>query len=427
VGAPRETSRREAWRLGLLFGALAFLQGIGEPTDGLMAQPVRSLLKGWGRTAGEIAAFSAMLSLPWVLKPLFGLLSDFVPLGGTRRKGYLMLAGGSTALCLLGLYRIPVPAGASASRLAWLIVPAIAVAMADVVTDALLVERGQPRRLTGLLLAVQWGCLYLAGIVNGLLGGRLSVHPRQPWAFLACGLGGVLTLVLAVSCIREPAGAGDGARPEDLPGPRATLAAIGRAFRPGPGSLLGVGGFLFLWHFNPFSNDVLYVHMTGALGFSEAFFGGTVALTAVAAILASVGYGLYGRRVPPPVLVHASIVLGIASTLAYTVVIDARSAVLVTLAAGVTYMTATLIQLDLAARACPREAAGTVFALIMAAENLAASLASWLGGVLYDRGLQHWGGRRAFQVLVLVSSLVTAGCWLLVPLLPMPRPDAPDG
>src|SRR5947209_15284293 len=86
----------EAWRLGLLFGAIYFLQGIGEPTDGLIAQPLRSLLKGWGRSAGEITAFSALLALPWTFKPIYGLLSDFVPLFGTRRKGYLILSGGAT-------------------------------------------------------------------------------------------------------------------------------------------------------------------------------------------------------------------------------------------------------------------------------------------------------------------------------------------
>src|SRR3954470_5297562 len=93
----------EARRLGLLFGALYFLQGIGEPTDGLIAQPVRSLLKGWGRTAGEIAAFSALLAIPWSLKPLYGLLTDFVPLFGTRRKGYLILAAAAMAISLIGL------------------------------------------------------------------------------------------------------------------------------------------------------------------------------------------------------------------------------------------------------------------------------------------------------------------------------------
>src|SRR3954447_17698242 len=92
--------RRRGLELGLLFGALSFLQGIGEPTDGLIAQPVRTLLRSWGRSTGEIAVFAALLAIPWSLKPLYGLLSDFVPLVGSRRKGYLIVASAVMALAL---------------------------------------------------------------------------------------------------------------------------------------------------------------------------------------------------------------------------------------------------------------------------------------------------------------------------------------
>jgi len=119
---------------------------------------------------------------------------------------------------------------------------------------------------------------------------------------------------------------------------------------------LFVGAFTL---FNPFSTTVLHLHMTGPLGFSEQFHGHTVSVMSVGCILASVAYGFYCRRVPMRWLVHGSIVLGIASTLAYWALSDRRSALLVALAVGLTYMTATLIQLDLAARVCPPRAAGT--------------------------------------------------------------------
>ncbi|MBV8383353.1 MAG: hypothetical protein JOZ63_12145, partial [Planctomycetaceae bacterium] len=122
------SGRGEAWRLGLLFGALSFLQGIGEPTEGLIAQPVRSLLKSWGRDASEIAAFSALLAIPWSLKPLYGLLSDFVPLAGSRRRSYLVVASSLTAVSLVGLSLFPVPRGATSALLAWLLLPTVAVA-----------------------------------------------------------------------------------------------------------------------------------------------------------------------------------------------------------------------------------------------------------------------------------------------------------
>lgn len=43
---------RDTRALAPLFGAMYFIQGIAEPTEGLIAQPVRSLLKTWGHSAG---------------------------------------------------------------------------------------------------------------------------------------------------------------------------------------------------------------------------------------------------------------------------------------------------------------------------------------------------------------------------------------
>src|SRR6185312_11463015 len=77
-------------RLTLVFGLLYFFQGFGDPTDGLLAQPVQAMLKSWGSSQTEIASFAAVLALPWSLKPLYGLLTDYLPLAGMRRKSYLI-------------------------------------------------------------------------------------------------------------------------------------------------------------------------------------------------------------------------------------------------------------------------------------------------------------------------------------------------
>ncbi len=199
-----DVERGETWKLGLLFGAISFLQGIGEPTEGLLAQPVRSLLKSWGRDASEIAAFSALLAVPWSLKPLYGLLSDFVPLAGSRRKSYLVLTSTVTAVSLMGLALSPVPCGGTSAHLAWLLLPTVAVAFSDVVTDALVVEHGQSHGLTGRFQALQGTSMYGAGVVTGTVGGFLCQHHHEPWVFLVCGVGAVLTLGLALTVVREP-------------------------------------------------------------------------------------------------------------------------------------------------------------------------------------------------------------------------------
>lgn len=404
-------------RLCLLFGTLSFVQSFAEPTEGLLAQPVRALLGDWGTHMAGIAAFSALLALPWALKPLFGLLTDFIPIAGTRRRSYLAITCALAGGVFLGLWAIPVHAGAQRALLVWLLIPTAALVFSDVVTDALMVERGQPLGMTGRLQAVQWGSSYASGLIAGSLGGTLSENGRQDLGYLLCGAAALVGLMVTILSVREPPQAPN---PTGFWDAAATLRRAARS-----PAVVGVGGFLFLWNFNPFSTVVLHLHMTRALGFSEQFYGNSVSLLSLAAIAACLSYGLYGNRIPRPVLIHLSIALGVLSTLGYLAMTDERSAVVVTLGIGFTYMTALLIQLDLAAQACPPEAAGTVFASLMALSNISMSLSTWLGGDLYDRFAARWGSAASFRALVAIGAGLTACCWLMMPVLSRVVPHRP--
>ena len=41
----------------------------------------------------EVAIYSSIVSLPWVVKPIWGMISDTIPFFGYRRKSYLILFG----------------------------------------------------------------------------------------------------------------------------------------------------------------------------------------------------------------------------------------------------------------------------------------------------------------------------------------------
>jgi predicted MFS family arabinose efflux permease len=185
-------------------------------------------------------------------------------------------------------------------------------------------------------------------------------------------------------------------------------------------AIAGLSGILLLWNFNPCSTTIVHLHLTGPLGLSEPLYGQTVSVMAMASLVASLLYATYCRRVPMRWLLHASIVLGIVSNLAYSALFDARSALVVTFIVGFTSMTALLVQLDLAARFSPPEVAGTTFALLMAFANLGLILATWLGGAWYERSLSLWGHTAAFQLMAVVGAVFTALCWFLVPLIPDP-------
>ena len=202
VPEPRN-ARYAAVRLSLLFAVIYFVQGLAEPSEGLIAQPVRSLLGKWNQSAGQIAQFMAIVSVPWAIKPVYGLIIDFVPLRGSRRKNYLLLATAITAVTLLWLsVSVPAP-GATWQLLALLFVPTVAVAFSDVVIDAVMVEKGQPLGLTGRLQSIQWGSMYAATVLAGSLGGWMTQHNRQSLGFLVCGVGALVSLVATALWLRD--------------------------------------------------------------------------------------------------------------------------------------------------------------------------------------------------------------------------------
>ena len=76
-------------------------------------------------------------------------------------------------------------------------------------------------------------------------------------------------------------------------------------------------------------------------------------------------------------------------------------------------MVTQLAFLDLAAKACPKHAEGTFFALLMSVYNLGTQGSQVTGGYLYD----YIG----YTPLVLISAAMTAAAWLLVPLVNIPE------
>ena len=75
------------------FAIVYAVEGIGQAKSGIMWQPLSHWLKvtlHWDPVT--ISASLAILDLPWIIKPLWGAISDFVPLFGYRRRPYLVIA-----------------------------------------------------------------------------------------------------------------------------------------------------------------------------------------------------------------------------------------------------------------------------------------------------------------------------------------------
>jgi predicted MFS family arabinose efflux permease len=409
-----------AARLLALFAALYFIQGISEPTEGLISQPTRSLLSDWGYSTATIASFMAALVLPWSIKPLYGLVTDFVPLRGTRRRSWLLLTTLVTALSLIGAYVFTPPESMAWLLLVLLFIPTIGIAFSDVVVDALMVDEGKPRGITGKIQSAQWTAIYAATILTGTLGGYLSERDQQELGFLIAGLAMLVSFFLVLVVVREPRrdDTGDGAGEHSRP-LRETLRTAGSALlrtarQPG---IVAIGAFIFLWNFNPFTSTVLQLHMVKQMGFSEQFYGNAVSIVAVGAMVASALYGTYCRRLRVGQLVYLSIVTGVMATVAYWAMSGVWSARIISFVVGFVYLTGMLVQLDLAARVCEAETAGTTFALLMSLSNFSVSLSTLLGGQIYDAVAPRTSYTFAFNTVVGIGALFTSCCVFLVPLL----------
>ncbi len=86
------------------------------------------------------SSLDASLQIPWMIKPLWGILSDNLPIFGYKRKSYLILSSIICAACLLyfGLGSPPLAAGISL-----LLLINIAQSVQAIVGQAILVENAQ--------------------------------------------------------------------------------------------------------------------------------------------------------------------------------------------------------------------------------------------------------------------------------------------
>jgi MFS family permease len=393
----------EARRLALVFAVVYFAQGMWD----LPAQPIAFVLKEhFGYSATQVASFFAVTTLPWLIKPAYGLVSDCVPLFGRRRKSYLILTCTLATAAGLALSLLPTY---TPWRMALLFTAmGLGLAFSDVVVDALMVEHGKRWQLTGAFQSVQWASIETASALVGGGGGALTERGSLRVAFLLAALFPLLSLMMAAFAIPD-------ARVESPAGQvRAWWTAIREALRSRP--LWAVAGFILFWTFSPSIGTPLYFYQTDTLRFSQPFIGLLSSLSSVAAIMGALAYAWMSRRMALKPMLQMAIGIGVTSTLAYLLYQDAFSALLIDVTFGGIGMLGTLAFPDLAAKACPREAEGTVFALLMSLYNGGVQGSQIVGGWLYDSLGYTW--------LILLSATCTALCWLLVPLIRVEQIEA---
>jgi MFS family permease len=391
-------------RLLLFFALVYVVEGVGQ-VGGLIAQPLSFYLKevdGW--TALQVSAYLTIFNFPWIIKPVYGVFSDFVPLFGYRRKPYLLAANVVAAGAFFWVTQITAP-----DQLVWALeLTAYAMAISSTVCGAVLVENGQRLGESGRFVNQQWLWFNIAAMVASIVGGELTQRLSPTSALhMAASIVAVAPLaVLFGTIFLIP----DKKTPIDFPALRATFGGLVAAFRKR--ELWVVGFFLFLYYFSPGLSTPLYYYMTDNLKFSQSYIGLLGSIGAAGWVVGALLYRRLFDDLSSKRLLHLSIALGTLTTAAYVFLAGETSAAILSFCGGFAAMLATVATVTLAADYCPPRSEGFSFAVMMSVINLSTSLSGNVGSFLFDHFFHD-----DLTPLILLSAAFTAFAFVLVPLL----------
>lgn len=335
---------------------------------------------------------------PWVVKPLYGFLSDSVPLWGYRRRSYLVLCGAAGAASWAAMAG---PVDSATTAVTALIVGSLATACADVVADSIVVElsRGEPQSTAGSLQSLCWGSASTGAIMSAYFSGWMVQEFGPRPVFLVTAAFPLLVAVAAAV----------------IPEERITAANINSGSNGGLVSTLGAAAamkqqavalwaaisqrsiflpalFVFLWQATPTADTAMLFFETNELGFSTEFLG-RIRLAASIASLAGVAvYNFALKETPLRKMFLWSALAGTGLGMTQLILIlrlnkqwglsdelfALGDSALLTVLGQVSFMPV----LVLAARLCPEGVEATLFATLMSVLNGGAFMGSALGSLL---------------------------------------------
>ena len=408
------------------------------------------------------AAVTSLLSIahvPWVVKPLYGFISDNFPIGGERRRPYLVGCGllGSLAFWCLGSGGFTSLTPVSACIL--ITASELAVAFSDVVVDAVVVEqaRGESQAAAGALQSLCWGAQAVGSLSSAWAAGWL-IQVAGPRPVLAAMAAFPLLVAVAAGFIREvprappatapgspsTAAAAAAAPPTSL---AAKLTAIGAQARSLAATLarpdiLGPAAFIWAYHASPSPGAALFFFYSepaasGGLGFSPEFIGRIALLDGLASLGGVWLFNAHLRKVPLRRIFVGVTWAGAAAGLTQLVLVTrlnlvlglsdklfvAGDSVLLTALGRVALMPC----LVLAARICPPGVEGSLFAALMSLSNAGGGAGELIGAALTARLGVRAGAFQGLPALVAICAVASLAPLALVGLVGKAGAAADEG
>lgn len=374
-----------------------FVQGI----LGLARLAVSFFLKDeLGLSPAQVSALFGIVALPWIIKPVFGFISDGLPIFGYRRRPYLILSGllGSISwICL-----------ATVVNNSWSATIAIAcsslsVAVSDVIVDSLVVERAraESKEKAGSLQSLCWGASAVGSLLTAYLSGLLLEHFSNHTVFFITAafpliVSAVAWLIAESPIVRETQEKDNNSndnstrKSNNVLSVKQQIKQLRQAISQK--SIWLPAAFIFIWQATPTSDSAFFFFTTNELHFEPEFLGRVRLVTSIASLVGIWIFQRFLKKVPFRVIFGwstvISAVLGMSMLLLVThtnrsLGIDDHwfslgDSLILTVMGQIAYMPVLI----LAARLCPPGIEATLFALLMSISNTAGLVSHELGAAL---------------------------------------------
>ncbi|KAM3308852.1 folate-biopterin transporter 1, chloroplastic isoform X1 [Capsicum chacoense] len=381
----------------------------------------------------ETAVISGFSSLPWLIKPLYGFISDSFPLFGYQRRSYLVLSGllGALSWFLMATF-VDSKYGAAFC----LLIGSLSVAFSDVVVDSMVVERarGESQSMSGSLQSLCWGSSACGGIVSSYFSGSLVGAYGVRYVFGVTSLLPLITSAVSLLVKEEP-----------VHGPARRLSLGSSFFESSKSSIIQLWGavkqpnvflptlFIFLFQATPQSGSAAFYFIINKLGFTPEFLGRLKLVTSVASLIGVALYNGFLKKVPLRKIFFVTTIIGSAFGMTQVLLVTGLNRKfgisdewfslgdsLILSVLGQAFFMPVLV---LAARICPLGMEATFFATLMSIANGGSTLGGLLGA-----GLTHILGvtKDKFDNLALLIIICNLSSLLPIPLLGLLPRDEPD-
>ena len=357
----------------------------------------------------DLSLISSISVIPWVIKPLYGFISDTFPFFGYKRRSYLVLSGllGTFSWSLLAFLSASIDAGSiQADSFATIIsvilvtMSSLGIAFSDVLVDAIIVNKSRSiynndQDKAGALQSICWSSSSIGAILSGVFSGTLVQNFGSTFVFSITTL--IPLIIAGVSGLIEEEKITNTYTDNNQLNKVTTIQLLKTQMNSvwsalSQKTILSPLIFLILWQATPSAGSALFYFEVNNLGFQPEFLGRLGLVSSLSSLVGIMIYNQKLKSIPLRTIFKwtciSGAILGMTPLMLVTHfnrqvgLSDKWFAIGDDIILTVLGQIAFMPILVLAAKLCPSGVEAMLYAALMSVNNLSGAMSGLLGGIL---------------------------------------------